>query len=117
MAELKKQFRPEFLNRIDDIIVFHALNEEHISQIVLLMANQVVNRLNDLDIKLELNNDAVKLIAKSGIDLEYGARPLKRAIQKELEDSLSEEILKGSIKHGDTVIAKTENNKVVFVIK
>ena len=117
MVELKKQFRPEFLNRIDDIIVFHALNEEHISQIVLLMANQVIKRLNDLDIKLELKDDAVKLIAKSGIDLEYGARPLKRAIQKELEDELSEEILKGCIKTGDTVIAKTENNKVVFVTK
>ena len=117
MVELKKQFRPEFLNRIDDIIVFHALNEEHISQIVLLMANQVIKRLNDLDIKLELKEDAVKLIAKSGIDLEYGARPLKRAIQKELEDELSEEILKGCIKTGDTVIAKTENNKVVFVTK
>ena len=86
MSELKKQFRPEFLNRIDDIIVFHALNEEHISQIVILMAEQVVKRLKEMDINLEMGDEAISLIAKSGIDLEYGARPLKRAIQKELED-------------------------------
>ena len=82
MSELKKQFRPEFLNRIDDIIVFHALNEEHISQIVILMAEQVVKRLKEMDINLEMDDEAISLIAKSGIDLEYGARPLKRAIQK-----------------------------------
>lgn len=117
MVELKKQFRPEFLNRIDDIIVFHALSEEHIAQIVILMTQQVIKRLKDIDINLEMKEDAIKLIAKSGIDLEYGARPLKRAIQKELEDELSEAILRGDIKKGNFVIATIENNKVVFVTK
>ena len=117
MSELKKQFRPEFLNRIDDIIVFHALNEEHISQIVILMTEQVVKRLKEMDIKLEMDEDTIKLIAKSGIDLEYGARPLKRAIQKELEDELSEAILRGDVKKGSSIVAKIKNNKVVFVTK
>ena len=117
MSELKKQFRPEFLNRIDDIIVFHALNEEHISQIVILMAEQVVKRLKEMDINLEMGDEAISLIAKSGIDLEYGARPLKRAIQKELEDELSEAILRGEVKKGSSIVAKIKNNKVVFVTK
>ena len=117
MSELKKQFRPEFLNRIDDIIVFHALNEEHISQIVILMAEQVVKRLKEMDINLEMDDEAISLIAKSGIDLEYGARPLKRAIQKELEDELSEAILRGEVKNGSSIVAKIKNNKVVFVTK
>ena len=117
MSELKKQFRPEFLNRIDDIIVFHALNEEHISQIVILMAEQVVKRLKEMDINLEMDDEAISLIAKSGIDLEYGARPLKRAIQKELEDELSEAILRGEVKKGSSIVAKIKNNKVVFVTK
>ena len=117
MSELKKQFRPEFLNRIDDIIVFHALNEEHISQIVILMADQVVKRLKEMDINLEMEDEAISLIAKSGIDLEYGARPLKRAIQKELEDELSEAILRGEVKKGSSIVTKIKNNKVVFVTK
>ncbi|MDU4934279.1 MAG: ATP-dependent Clp protease ATP-binding subunit [Peptostreptococcaceae bacterium] len=117
MSELKKQFRPEFLNRIDDIIVFHALNEEHISQIVILMAEQVVKRLKEMDINLEMDDEAISLIAKSGIDLEYGARPLKRAIQKELEDELSEAILRGEVKKGSSIVTKIKNNKVVFVTK
>ena len=117
MSELKKQFRPEFLNRIDDIIVFHALNEEHISQIVILMAEQVVKRLKEMDINLEMDDEAISLIAKSGIDLEYGARPLNRAIQKELEDELSEAILRGEVKKGSSIVTKIKNNKVVFVTK
>ncbi|MGL5694734.1 MAG: ATP-dependent Clp protease ATP-binding subunit [Peptostreptococcaceae bacterium] len=117
MSELKKQFRPEFLNRIDDIIVFHSLNEEHISKIVILMADQVVKRLKEMDIDLELEDEAIKLIAKAGMDLEYGARPLKRAIQKELEDELAESILRGDINKGSTIFAKVKNNKVVFETK
>ncbi|WP_122641106.1 ATP-dependent Clp protease ATP-binding subunit [Romboutsia sp. Marseille-P6047] len=117
MVELKKQFRPEFLNRIDDIIVFHALSEEHIAKIVVLMADKVIKRLKNMEINLEMKEDAISLIAKAGIDLEYGARPLKRAIQKELEDQLSEAILKGEIKKGNSVIATIKNNKVVFVTK
>ncbi|MBO3445452.1 ATP-dependent Clp protease ATP-binding subunit [Clostridium sp. CCUG 7971] len=117
MGEVKKNFRPEFINRIDDIIVFHSLTEEHISKIVIIMTQDLVKRLEKMDIKLEMREDAIKLIAKSGFDLEYGARPLKRAIQKELEDKLSEEILKGNIKKGSTVIAKAKDNDIIFESK
>ena len=117
MVDLKQRFRPEFLNRIDDIIVFHSLTEEHISQIVKLMARDLIHRLKDMDITLELSDEAVRLIAQSGLDLEYGARPLKRAIQKELEDQLSEAILKGDIKKGDTVLTSLEGNKIIFKCK
>ncbi len=117
MVDLKQRFRPEFLNRIDDIIVFHSLTEEHISQIVKLMARDVIQRLKLMDITVVLSEDAVRLIANSGLDLEYGARPLKRAIQKELEDKLSECILKGDIKKGDTIVTSLEDDKIVFKCK
>ncbi|VIB80644.1 class III stress response-related ATPase [Clostridioides difficile] len=117
MGELKQRFRPEFLNRIDDIIVFHSLNENHISKIVLLMAAKLQERLKEMDIKLEMSDEAVKLISKSGFDLEYGARPLKRALQKELEDELSEAILKGNVKKGSNVVAKVKDEKIVFETK
>lgn len=114
MGELKQKFKPEFLNRIDDIIVFHPLEEYHIYEIVKLMTRDVIQRLKSLDIDLKISEEAVKLIAKEGLDLEYGARPLKRAIQRELEDTLSEAILKGDIKKGNSVIAEIDNNKIVY---
>ena len=117
MEELKKLFRPEFLNRIDDIIVFHSLNKENINQIVRLMCKTLVNRLNDLEITLELDEKAIGLIAKEGFDVEYGARPLKRAIQKELENELSELLLQGTIKSGDIVEATVKEEKMSFEVK
>lgn len=114
MGELKQKFKPEFLNRIDDIIVFHPLEEYHIYEIVKLMTRDVIQRLKSLDIDLKISEEAVKLIAKKCLDLEYGARPLKRAIQRELEDTLSEAILKGDIKKGNSVIAEIDNNKIVY---
>ena len=114
MGELKQKFKPEFLNRIDDIIVFHPLEEYHIYEIVKLMTRDVIQRLKSLDIDLKISEEAVKLIAKKGLYLEYGARPLKRAIQRELEDTLSEAILKGDIKKGNSVIAEIDNNKIVY---
>lgn len=114
MGELKQKFKPEFLNRIDDIIVFHPLEEYHIYEIVKLMTRDVIQRLKSLDIDLKISEEAVKLIAKEGLDLEYGARPLKRVIQRELEDTLSEAILKGNIKKGNSVIAEIDNNKIVY---
>ena len=114
MGELKQKFKPEFLNRIDDIIVFHPLEEYHIYEIVKLMTRDVIQRLKSLDIDLKISEEAVKLIAKKGLDLEYGARPLKRVIQRELEDTLSEAILKGDIKKGNSVIAEIDNNKIVY---
>ena len=117
MGELKQKFKPEFLNRIDDIIVFHPLEEYHIYEIVKLMTREVIERLKSLNIDLKMNEEAVKLIAQEGMDLEYGARPLKRAIQKELEDTLSEAILKGDIKKGSSVVAEIEDNKIVYKCK
>lgn len=117
MGELKKQFRPEFLNRIDDIIVFHSLNKEDISKIVKLMCKALITRLDEMTIKLEMDQEAINLIAESGLDLEYGARPLKRSIQKELENELSELILQGTIKSGDIVEATVKEGKMAFEVK
>ncbi|MEA4825462.1 MAG: AAA family ATPase, partial [Clostridium sp.] len=114
MAELKNSFRPEFLNRIDDIIVFHALEEKHLRHIVKLMLKEVGYRLSKQEINIEFDEESEKMLAKEGVDLTYGARPLRRAITKTVEDKLSEEILKGSIKRGDNVLASVEDNKLVF---
>ncbi len=114
MEELKKSFRPEFLNRIDDIIVFHQLEEKDLLQIVKLMLNSVSKRLEDQDISLEFSEDSERLLAKQGVDTTYGARPLRRAITKIVEDKLSEEILKGNIKKGDKVSATVEKEQLVF---
>ncbi|MGL5641094.1 MAG: ATP-dependent Clp protease ATP-binding subunit [Paraclostridium sp.] len=117
ILELKNRFRPEFINRIDDITVFHKLSLNNLYEIVKLMIRQLINRLEQMDINLEIDESVIKFIAKNGSDLEYGARPLKRAIQKELEDELSEELLSGNINKGDYIIAKIINNKVVFESK
>lgn len=114
MNELKKSFKPEFINRIDDIIVFHKLEKEHIAKIVKLMTNDLIKRLKDMDIELEISSDTIDLICEAGFSIEYGARPLKRAIQKELEDRLSEALLRGDISKGSQVFVDIEYGKVVF---
>ena len=103
MDELKKQFRPEFLNRIDDIIVFHKLEKEHLKEIVSLMVEGLANRLKEQDIHITLTDAAKDKIADEGYDPEYGARPLARAIQKNIEDQLSEELLKGEALTGHNI--------------
>jgi ATP-dependent Clp protease ATP-binding subunit ClpC len=103
MQELKRSFRPEFLNRIDDVIVFHSLKEEHLQQIVTLMSEELRKRLKEQDIDFVLTDKAKEHLAKVGFDPQYGARPLRRAIQKHIEDRLSEELLRGTIQRGDTV--------------
>ncbi|MCR8636336.1 MULTISPECIES: ATP-dependent protease ATP-binding subunit ClpC [Paenibacillus] len=103
MSELKKSFRPEFLNRIDEIIVFHSLEEAHIAQIVTLMADDLRKRLKEQDVDFVLTDKAKAFLAKEGFDPTYGARPLRRAIQKHIEDRLSEELLRGMITKGDTL--------------
>jgi ATP-dependent Clp protease ATP-binding subunit ClpC len=113
MEELKKAFRPEFLNRIDEIIVFHALEKTHLKQIVTLMAEQLVKRLKEQNIQLELTEAAKDKIAEEGYDPEYGARPLRRAIQKHIEDRLSEELLKGTVLTGQHVVIDVENGELV----
>lgn len=114
MGELKKQFRPEFINRIDEIIVFHKLNEEDIKQIIDIMLNQVTKRMAEKSYKFEIDNSVKELIAKKGVDTDYGARPLKRAIQNILEDKIAEEILDGNIKPNKKAVIKAEDDKIVI---
>lgn len=112
-GELRRAFRPEFLNRIDDIIVFHALDEEHIKQIVELMIKEVAKRLAENDINIKVTEEAKVLLAKEGFDQMYGARPLRRAIQRQVEDRLSDELLKGSFHTGDVVRIGVRDNEIV----
>ena len=114
MGELKKQFRPEFINRIDEIIVFHKLNDEDIKQIIDIMLNQVTKRMAEKSYKFEIDNSVKELIAKKGVDTNYGARPLKRAIQNILEDKIAEEILDGNIKPNKKAVIKAEDDEIVI---
>ncbi|ULT57158.1 ATP-dependent protease ATP-binding subunit ClpC [Neobacillus drentensis] len=113
MDELKKAFRPEFLNRIDEIIVFHALEKKHLEEIVTLLSDQLVKRLKEQNISLELTPAAKEKISQEGYDPEYGARPLRRAIQKHIEDRLSEELLKGTLLTGQHAIIDVLNGEFV----
>ncbi|MDR4944866.1 ATP-dependent protease ATP-binding subunit ClpC [Neobacillus cucumis] len=113
MDELKKAFRPEFLNRIDEIIVFHALEKKHLEEIVTLLSDQLVKRLKEQNISLELTSAAKEKISQEGYDPEYGARPLRRAIQKHIEDRLSEELLKGTLLTGQHAIIDVVNGEFV----
>ncbi len=119
MAELKKEFRPEFINRIDEIIVFHKLTENELGQIVDIMLNQIKDRISERNIKLEIDSKAKELIIKKGTDTNYGARPLRRAIQNMIEDKLAEEILDGNLKSGDIakITAKDEEIQIKVKIK
>lgn len=117
MKEVKTQFRPEFLNRVDDIIVFHSLTEKELGEIVKLMVKSLEARLEEMNIKMELDEAALKRISKEGYDPAFGARPLKRAVQRLLEDKISEEILKGNISSGRNVIVKAEDEKLIFEVK
>ncbi|MFO8191466.1 MAG: ATP-dependent Clp protease ATP-binding subunit [Bacillota bacterium] len=103
MDELKKTFRPEFLNRVDDLIVFHALNEEHIKKIVDIMLNELNRRIEEFSLRVEVTDDVKNRLLKEGFDPKFGARPLRRVIQRRLEDGISEELLQGKITPGDTV--------------
>ena len=114
MGEVKNIFRPEFLNRVDEIIVFHALEQPEIDAIARLLLKQVCGRLSDRGIELDVEEDAVSLISRAGYDLQYGARPLRRAIQRMVEDALSEEILLGRIRLGDRVRVSAEGEKLQF---
>lgn len=113
LGELKKSFRPEFLNRIDDIIVFHQLSEDEIKQIASLMLDTLKKRLAENGIDASFTDTAVAHIAKEGFDPIYGARPLRRAIQSKIEDLLAEKILENNIKDGDSVIVDEEEGKLV----
>ena len=114
MGELKKQFRPELINRIDDIIVFHKLENEDIKKIIDIMLVQVQNRLSTQNIKIDIDQSVKDLIAKKGVDTNYGARPLRRAIQNMLEDKIAEAILDGVIKPKKKAKAVVKDDKIVI---
>ena len=111
MEEVKRAFKPEFLNRIDDIIVFDRLSEEDIKSIASLMLKSLSERLKLNEINISFSDAAIEKIAKSGFDPVYGARPLRRAIQNEIEDMLSEQIIDGAVKNGDTVSLDVSEDK------
>ena len=114
MSELKKTFRPEFLNRLDEIIVFNKLDETSIEKITKLMLKDFELRIKDKNIKLKIDDEVIKHLSKIGFDDTYGARPLRRAIQSNIEDLFAEAILDKKIKDGDTVSVKMEDNKIVL---
>jgi len=114
LDQVKKTFKPEFLNRVDDIIVFHNLTKEHLHKIVDIELEDVKKRLKDQDIEIELEPSAKDLLVEEGFDQLFGARPLKRTIQRFLEDPLSEEIIGKKFEKGRLVKVSAKNGKLVF---
>jgi ATP-dependent Clp protease ATP-binding subunit ClpC len=114
MEELKRSFRPEFLNRIDEVIVFHSLSREDVKAIVDLMLRRVQEQLKAKDVDIELTDDAKSLLAEKGYDPALGARPLRRTIQRLVEDPLSEKLLWKEFKAGETVIVHAQGDEIVF---
>lgn len=117
LGELKNTFRPEFLNRIDDIIVFDRLGKKEIEKIAGNLINSLNKRISELGINLEFDESVISKVASVGFDEVYGARPLKRAIQTEIEDLISEEMLKGTIEKGKSYLCKVEDDKITFTEK
>ncbi|CAJ1226468.1 ATP-dependent Clp protease ATP-binding subunit [Lactiplantibacillus xiangfangensis] len=116
-ATLKQTFRPEFLNRIDETIVFHSLNKEQLHEIVKLMSKEIVDRVAQQDIHLKITPAAIDVVAKAGFDPEYGARPIRRALQTEIEDRLSEELLAGDVKATDVVTVGASKGAITINVK
>src|SRR5690606_14226087 len=115
MDELRKTFRPEFLNRVDEVIVFHALDKGHLRQIVDIMLQTLVGELRDRGVLVEFTDRAKEVLAEQGYDPQYGARPLRRAIQRLVENPLSEEMLKGRFQEGDTIVVDADaDGQIVF---
>jgi len=114
MAEVKTHFRPEFINRIDEIVVFHSLDEKNIASIARIQLRSLEGRLLKLDIRTDVSDAALKLVAQAGFDPVYGARPLKRAIQQQIENPLAKEILAGNFAAGDTVHVREKDGAIVF---
>ena len=114
---LKESFRPEFLNRVDEILIFDSLTENELMQIIDLLLNDTTKALSDKNISLEITEDAKKYLLTNGIDLKYGARPLRRAIQRYIEDELSDMLLRGELKNGQTIFVNLVDNKLDFMVK
>ena len=111
---LKQSFRPEFLNRIDEIVIFRKLSDESIRNIARLMLSEIAKRIEQQNISIEFDDEVVAYLGKEGFDPVYGARPLRRAMQRRIEDSLSTELLNGNIKPGDNVRAFMDDGNVKF---
>lgn len=114
MGEAKKAFKPEFLNRLTDVIVFHSLNREHLTEIVGLEVKKVSDRLEAREVSLSLDEKAISFLIDKGYDPAYGARPLRRAVERYLEDPIAEELIRGDIQTGDTVVISSEEEKLTF---
>jgi ATP-dependent Clp protease ATP-binding subunit ClpC len=117
MIEVKKTFRPEFLNRLDEIIVFHELSEEQLRQVVDLLAKDLQKRLAERKLSVEITEKAKSWLAKEGYDPVYGARPLRRALEKYVENPLAVKVLGGEFKEGDTIIVDTADEGLTFTPK
>jgi ATP-dependent Clp protease ATP-binding subunit ClpC len=117
MSELKRAFNPEFLNRIDEIVVFHSLKKVHLEKILDIMIAEIEERVLEMHIALEFRRKAKEFLIEKGYDEKYGARPLRRTLQKDIEDPLSLEMLKGKFKSGDHIIVDVRNDKIVFRLK
>jgi ATP-dependent Clp protease ATP-binding subunit ClpC len=115
--ELKKHFPPEFLNRLDDVIIFKSLTKEQIGNIIDLEIDKLVKRVTEIGYTLQINKTTKDFLVEVGYDKEYGARPLNRAIQKHIEDPVSEEILSGRVKEGQTIKVSYSKSKEEIVIK
>ncbi|MFS1097994.1 ATP-dependent Clp protease ATP-binding subunit [Enterococcus faecium] len=117
LEELKKAFRPEFLNRIDETVVFHSLSKDEIHTIVQIMSKAIIKRLKEQDIQVKITPSAIDVIGEAGFDPEYGARPIRRALQKEIEDRLSEALLGGEIRLGDHVTVGASKGKITLNVR
>ncbi|MCF6334732.1 MAG: ATP-dependent Clp protease ATP-binding subunit, partial [Spirochaetales bacterium] len=116
MNELKKQFRPEFINRVDEIIVFESLSKVQLREILDVLLAEVKMRLLQMNIIIDIKNSVKEFLIETGFDIKYGARPLRRAIQKEIEDPLSMEILQGNCPHGSRISTSLRKGKIKFAI-
>ena len=114
MQELRNHFRPEFLNRVDDTVIFHTLKKEHMKGIIKIQIERLKKRLDERNISLKLAPKTIDFLIESGFDSVYGARPLKRAIQKELETAIARAVLSGQIKDSQEVIANLVKGKIKF---
>ena len=114
LDELKKSFNPEFLNRIDEAIVFHPLERPQMAQITEILLEQVADRLKTNGIRVTLDHSVVDLLIEKGFDVTLGARPLKRSIQKLIEDPLSEHVLRGQLKDGSEVVVSRQGDELTF---
>jgi ATP-dependent Clp protease ATP-binding subunit ClpC len=114
LSELKKAFNPELLNRIDEVIVFHPLEKGHLTQIVDLMLRRIQEQLEEKNLSLYLEEEAREFLLREGYDPTYGARPLRRAIERYIEDPLAEEVLRGKFAEGGTIVVKLGGNALQF---